>query len=233
MNQMNSPLARLLAGLGVAALLFGASHLNTSQAQEEEEEGTSLFSIDLDDIDLGDDSSLEETITYQGTASHAAPNYKPGTRVTITHYAGTISVRCTDSKGLTARLQYTIDGTDKSAMERYGKAIHIATWASNSSASVKTTIPGKYKGVSAVDLPLVVNLPLQANVVVNGREDWIQIMGCEGTVQATTRKNGIYVHGTHNKVVLSSTTGNVEADLTDEILAALNRGQPPAGTPAK
>ncbi len=200
-----------LLGWGLLSILAATP---AAEAQEDDEDG-GLFGIDIGEINL-DDENLDEIHTYEGTASQASPNYKPGTTVTITHTKGTITVRCTDTDGLTARLQYTLEGDNKDKLKAYGDALGISTWASNYSASVKTRVPGLYSGVDSAKLALTIMLPTRASLVINGSNDWIQVTDCTGTIKASTRQNGIYARGNFSSFNLSASTGNVELSLAPE-----------------
>ncbi len=203
----------LLAGFGVLAVAAWNQFNGSAVAQE----GGGLLDIDVGDIDLGDDTKGgEQSMSYDGQVGQDAANYKPGTPVYITHTKGTVSVRCTDSDGIQARINFTIEGTKEDAMSRLGDSIGIRTYASNSQGKVSTSIPGKWSGIDTVDAPLTVNLPREAKVNVTAREGWVQVVGCSGTVKATTSKGGIYVDGVLSSFDLSTSTGDIEIELSEE-----------------
>lgn len=195
----------------------------TSQADDEdlppstpeESTGGGLFDIDVGDIELTDSKGSAD-ITYDGSASQAAPHYKPGTVVTITHAAGPVTVRCADQPGLNARLQYTVRGGDKDKMQKFGDGFGIATFASTTQASVKTRVPAKIPGVSSWTATLTVNLPIQASVVITGAQDAVKVTGCTGSVKASTTKNDVYASGTLSGFNLSSNKGSVEVDMSGD-----------------
>ena len=202
--------AALLASLGVVALAAWSHSSAPAIAQE----GGGLLDIDIGDFDLGDDSKGgEQSMSYDGQVGQDADNYVPGTPVYITHTKGNISVRCTDSPGIQARVNFTVEGTKESAMQSLGDRIGIRTYASNSQVKVSTSVPGKYAGIEAIHTPLTVNLPREAKVNVTGGDGWVQVVGCTGTVKATTRNGGIYVDGVLSSFDLSTNVGDIEVEL--------------------
>jgi hypothetical protein len=210
----------LLAGLGALALFIAGHTSPIALAQDDEgaddEGGGSggLLDIDIGDIDLGDDSKGgEQSATYEGQAAQDAANYKAGTPVYITHTKGNISVRCTDSDGIQARINFSIDGTKQDAMQRVGNGIGLRTYASNTEGKVTSNVPGLQSGVEAIRAPLTVNLPRQAKVSITGGDGWIQVVGCTGTVKATTRKGGIFADGVLSSFDLSTSGGDIEVAL--------------------
>jgi len=200
----------LFVGLGALAITVWTQTNTPAIAQE----GGGLLDIDIGDFDLGDDTKgAEQSMSYEGQVGQDAANYKPGTPVYITHTKGNISVRCTDSPGIQARINFTIEGTKESAMQSLGDRIGIRTYASNSQGSVKTSVPGKWSGIDDITVPLTVNLPREARVNVTGGGGWVQIVGCTGTVKATTRGGGIYVDGILSSFDLSTNKGDIEIEL--------------------
>lgn len=198
--------------------------------EDEPSTGGGLMDVELGDFDLGPSKSLESTMSYEGQFSSSAPNYVAGTTVTITHSTGSISVRCTDQKGLTARLQYKLDGTNQDALKRYGDSIKLTSFASSSGATVKSSVPSRPSTISRSTVSLVVNLPLQASVSISGATDWVQVVGCKGSVKASTSKNGAFASGTLKSFDLSSGTANVEVELTDDaVITAASRASAPQG----
>lgn len=217
--------------VGLLVVLSSVLPLQVAFAQEEEEQqGGGLLDIDLGEIDLGEGKSLATESTYEGQALHSAPNYVAGTPVTISHSGGTVSVRCTDAKGLAARIQFKVDGTDQAAMKKLGDSIGIKTYASSANATVGTKVPGKTSGVTRVRADLVVTLPPQAQVIVNGATDWVQVLGCTGSVKASTKANGVFASGTYKSFDISSGTGNAEVELSDaSVLTATSKASAPNG----
>jgi hypothetical protein len=200
----------LFGAVGVLALAAWSQSTPHAIAQE----GGGLLDIDIGEIDLGDDSKGgEQSMSYEGQVGQDADNYKPGTPVYITHTKGNISVRCTDSPGIQARVNFTVEGTKESAMQSLGDRIGIRTYASNSQGKVSTSVPGKYSGIDAIYAPLTVNLPREARIHVTGGGGWVQVVGCTGTVKATTRGGGIYVDGILSSFDLSTNMGDIEIEL--------------------
>ena len=185
-------LARVLLFSALSLLALG-----TALAQDGDEGGsTSGSDIDvnalMNSIDLGPAGGNNE-VTYEGRLSSSAPNFVAGKAVTITHTGGTIAVRCMDAPGITARLGYTIYGTNQPNMEKYGKGIGISSWGDGNGGGVKTRIPAKLSGISRTDIPLTVNLPMEAKVTVVGGAGWVQIIDCKGTVKSSNGDGSAYV----------------------------------------
>jgi hypothetical protein len=85
-------------------------------------------------------------------------------------------------------------------------------------------------GVQAVNAPLVVTLPRQAKVSVTGGDGWVQVVGCTGTVKATTKKGGIFVDGVLSSFDLSTGAGDIEIALDPSaVLTATSRAAATGG----
>jgi hypothetical protein len=173
-----------------------------------------MKSMDLGPASVGEGDYVNE-MSYEGHLSQAAPGYKAGVTVTISHTGGAVTVRCQEQTGLTARLAYTIYGTNSVNMERFGKAIGLSAFGSSSMGNVKTRMPPKSAGITRWEVPLTVNLPPKANVIVVGGAGWVQVDGCEGTVKVSNTKDGVVISGTHSLVNVSSGGGDVKVHLTD------------------
>jgi len=196
----------------------------------EEPERGGLLDIDIDIGDLAATKGDQQSLSYEGQVQHNAPHYKPGTPVTITHARGNVSVRCTDSTGLQARIQYAVYGNSEDTMKRVGDSVGLKTYASTQNATVTSNLPALRPGVDRVDTPLVVNLPRDARVIVTASDGWIQVMGCSGTVKATARKGRVFAAGTYASFDATSSTGNVEIELSNEsVITAASRASAPAG----
>ena len=222
MKALTPTYTRQIALIGIFGVFAITAWSHTSQPAIAQE-GGGLLDIDIGEFDLGDDTKGgEQSMSYDGQVGQDAANYKPGTPVYITHTKGNISVRCTDSEGIQARVNFTIEGTKEDAMQRLGDSIGIRTYASNSQGKVSTSVPGKWSGIDAVHVPLTVNLPREARVNVTGGGGWVQVVGCTGTVKATTRGGGIYVDGVLSSFDLSTNEGDIEVELdaTAELTAS-------------
>ena len=224
--------------LTLAALVAFAMPTHSARAQEGDDEGGSGESsgsdIDMDalmnSINLGSDGSGGGEVSYEGRLSSSAPNFVPGKAVTITHTGGSIAIRCMDAPGITARLGYTIFGTNKVNMEKYGKGIGLSAWGDANGGGVKTRIPAKLAGVSRADIPLTVNLPMEAKVTVVGGGGWVQIIDCKGTVKSSNGDGGAYVSGSYTNVNVTSSKGDVKVELTDaSVLSGVNTVGAPGG----
>jgi hypothetical protein len=174
-----------------------------------------MKSMDLGPAAVGEGDYVNE-ISYEGHLSQAAEKYKPGTPVTISHTGGSVTVRCQEQTGLSARLSYTIYGTNGPNMERFGKAIGLSAYGAASSSSVKTRIPAKSSGITRFEIPLTVNLPPHANVIVVGGSGYVQVDDCEGTVKVSNSKGGVVIDGKHPTVNVTSGGGDVKVHLDAE-----------------
>ncbi len=224
---------RLLVMLSLTgALLAGSTAAYAQDEEPAEGSGGSDLGIDdiMKDINLGSEGASAE-VSYEGRLSSSAPNYAAGKPVTITHTGGTIAIRCMDAPGITARLGYTIYGTNKTSMENFGKGVGLTSWGDANGGGVKTRIPSKGSGISRVDIPLTVNLPLDAKVTVAGGAGWVQIIDCRGTVKSTNGDGGAFVSGTYTNVNVSASRGDVKVELSDaSVLAGANNVAAPGGS---
>lgn len=114
---MTIPRILTLAALCALPLL---SPISAKAQDGDEDEGSSESSgseLDMEalmnSINLGSDSSAGGEVSYEGRLSSSAPNFASGKAVTITHTGGSIAIRCMDAPGITARLGYTVFGTNK------------------------------------------------------------------------------------------------------------------------
>ncbi len=189
------------------------------------------WDIDIDDIQLDDSSAKgQEMVTYTGSQNQAAPDFASGAQVTITHTGGTISVRCVDRKGISARVDYALEGTNRAALSAFGKGLGLRVWGSKTSGGVQTRIPGASSSIKSRDLPLVVNLPTKARVRVNGGAGWVQVTGCEGTVAAANRNGDIAIDGTYTNISATAARGDVDIQLSeDSTLTGTNKIQASSG----
>lgn len=226
-------LPRLLLFVTLTGAISAGPSLALAQDEEEESSGGgSDLGIDdiMKDINLGGEGGNAE-VTYEGRLSSAAPNFVSGKPVTITHTGGTIAVRCMDAPGITARLGYTIYGTNKTSMENYGKGVGLTSWGDGNGGGVKTRVPSKGSGINRVDMPLTVNLPLEAKVTVVGGAGWVQVIDCKGTVKSSNGDGGAYVSGTYSNVNVSSSRGDVKVELTDaSVLTGASALNAPGGS---
>jgi hypothetical protein len=172
-------------------------------------------------IDLGGGSgtgnaTAAATLNYDGSIDQSANEYAKGKPVTITHSAGSISVRCQDRPGMSARITYNLRGTAEGPMEQMGKGIGISVVGGASGGSVKTRVPSKPAAVKESDISLVVNLPQEAAITVVGGAGFVQVMNCKGSVKASNKSGGIVINGTYTNVNLNAASGDVNAQISDE-----------------
>lgn len=200
----------------------GGSH----EAGGSDDATTEDISDIMNEIDLGpgDQSGGDESITYSGGISQTAPDYKPGTLVTVTHSGGTIAVYCQERDGIAARLSYNLAGTRKTALKAYGDGIGLAVWGNAGGGGVKTRMPSKPSSIQSADVALVVNLPTQARVKVVGGNGWVQVLGCEGSVAASNRSGDVQITGKLTNVWAQAPRGNVKVELDpDSRLVSTNK----------
>ncbi|MCP4809822.1 MAG: hypothetical protein GY913_25390 [Proteobacteria bacterium] len=182
-------------------------------AQDDEEFGFGDLDIDLDDIDLGEGSDGPSTMNYTGGHSERSEALSENAAVTITHYGGSISVRCTDSEEISARMDFNLEGTSETNLKAVGDGIRLQAQGKDTWGKVSTIVPGKRSGISTMDVPLSVSVPKNVRLTVNGRSSWIAISGCTGTVKAVTSAEGITADGTFSQFDLRAGAGDVSLDL--------------------
>ncbi len=174
-----------------------------------------MNSMDLGPKAVGEGDYVNE-ISYEGHLSQSAEKYKAGTPITISHTGGPVTVRCQEQTGVSARLSYTIYGTNGPNMERFGKAIGLSAYGAAASSTVKTRMPAKSAGVTRWEVPLTVNLPPHANVTVVGGAGYVQVDDCEGSVKVSNSKGGVIINGKHPTVNVTSGGGDVKVHLDPE-----------------
>lgn len=173
--------------------------------------------LDLDDIDLGDGPSsfdAAQSQTYSGSLNERRSGLAPGKPVTITHYGGPISVRCTDGDTLSARIDYVVEGTNTTNMERYGKGVRLSVWGDGNSGGAKTVTPSKGSGISSVSVPLVISAPKSVQLTVNAGSHWVEVLKCDGTVSVANKKGDVFVEGDLSRFTISAPGGSGTVKLT-------------------
>lgn len=174
----------------------------------------------------------QDEMTYEGGNSATAANYVRGKPVTITHAGGNLQVRCMDTEKLSARLQYTVYGTQEGPMESMGKGIGLAVWGDSTGGGARTRVPSKPSGVSRADVQLTVNIPAPttAVTVTQTGDGWVQMVGCDGTVKVTAGKGGAYVSGHLKGATVTATGGDVKVvQEEDAVFTATTTVSAPAG----
>ncbi len=188
--------------------------------------GLDLSGVDLSGADIGG----PELMTYSGGLLEKAPELAPGKPVRITHSGGTVSVRCQDATGLSAQLSYTLEGSDGPALEAMGAGIGLRAWGDEGGGGVQSQVPWKPASVTRADVPLVVTLGREAELIINNRGGWIEVLNCRGTVTASTDQGGIFASGVYSAFSLSSGTGDVTlkagegSEITGSSRAVANTG---------
>lgn len=167
------------------------------------------------DIDLSGPGA-EESATYEGGFTQRSKKVASNAAVSVSAASGTVTVRCTDTEFVEARVDYVLDGTNKDAMKRMGDGIGLATWGEGTSGGVKLAVPSKPSGVKTANIKLTVNVPKTAKLSVTASGDWIQVGGCNGSVTANAGRNGAYVEGDMTAFTVSAGSGDVKVVLGSE-----------------
>lgn len=167
---------------------------------------------------LAQDDPIVGELTYEGSNSGTAANYVKGKPLLITHAGGNVKVRCMDTEKLTARIQYTVFGTQEGPMESMGKGIGLAVWGDAVGGGVKTRFPGKPSGVSRAEVELTVNVPMGTTAVTVSQtgSGWAQVLDCDGNVKVTAGLGGAYVSGHLTGATVSATGGDVKVVQNDD-----------------
>ena len=188
-------------------------------AQDEEDP----FALDLDDIDLGGSAKSEaapSNLSYEGGYSQrSAGQVKPDASISITASVGTVTVYCTDTQYVEARVNYTIEGTEEPPMESYGNSIKVAAWGEVGSGGVKLIAGSRPYAVKNAKIQLSVNVPKESKLKVTSSGDWVQVNGCNGSVTASAGKNGAYVDGSLKSFAVSAGSGDVKVVTDTEVTA--------------
>jgi hypothetical protein len=172
---------------------------------------------DMDmEIDLGSSTKKgEELVTYQGDSSKNAPEYGAGTPLSIAHMGGNITISCVNREGISARVRYTVEGTDRAALKRFGDGVGLMARGGAGGGSVQTRIPGASSSIKSKDIPLVVTVPKQTKLKVSGGAGWIQVTGCEGTVSAANRSGDIMITGKLSAASAKAPSGDVTIEIDE------------------
>ena len=186
-----------------------------SFAEDEEEEfGFGDYDLDLDDIDLGGETAAS-TMTYSGGHTERSEKLDENAAVTITHYGGTINVRCTDTEEINARVDFIVEGTKEAPMQAVGDGIRLQAQGKGTWGKVSTIVPGSRSGIESITVPLVVSVPKQSRVTVTGRKGWVSVSNCIGTVKVANTEGDITVTGTYSQFDLRAPNGDVKLELSE------------------
>ena len=167
--------------------------------------------FDMDDIDLGSKNTKgQEMVSYTGNTSQNAPAYKAGTLVSISHTAGIITVNCVErDKGITARVDYMLEGVNRDALKRFGDGVQLKAWGGDRGGGVQTRVPSASSSIKSKEVALVVSVPVRARVKVNGGNGMVQVRGCEGSVAVANRSGDIRISGKLTSVTATAPGGSV------------------------
>ena len=171
--------------------------------------------LDIDDIDLGDESgpSAANTSTYTGSVQERKSGLGQDKPVTISHYGGTISVRCQEGDTISARIDYQIEGTNEPNMKRFGRGIGLKLWGDSNSAGVKTVTPSKGSGLVSTDVPLVVTAPKNVKMTINAGSYWVEVIKCDGTISVANKKGDVFIDGDLSRFSVSAPNGGATVKL--------------------
>ena len=178
-----------------------------------------MLLLALAHLALADDGDpIVGEITYEGGNSATAANYVRGKPVTITHSSGNLTVRCMDTDKLSARLQYTVYGSQEGAMQTMGNGIGLAVWGDSASGGVKTRVPSKPSGVRTAEVTLTVNVPKGANsvTVAETGPGWVQVTDCDGLVKVSAGAGGAYASGHFIGATVTASGGDVKVVQLDD-----------------
>ncbi len=174
--------------------------------------------LDIDDIDLGDGSSnsTAQTSTYTGSVQERKSGLGQGKPVTVSHYGGPISIRCQEGDTLSARIDYVVEGTNETNMERYGNGVRLKLWGDSNSGGVKTITPSKGSGVTSTQVPLVVSAPKNVRLTVNAGSYWVEVLKCDGQVSVANKKGDVWVEGDLSRFSVSAPGGSATVKLKSD-----------------
>ncbi|MCB9758935.1 MAG: DUF4097 family beta strand repeat protein [Alphaproteobacteria bacterium] len=170
--------------------------------------------IDLDDIDLGSSGHGDESSTYTGGLTERKNDLGDNVPVTVTHYGGNITVRCTEGDQISARIDFSVEGTDRDRLKAYGDGIGLAVWGDANGAGAKTRMPSKSSAIQRADVPLMVSAPPGTRLTVQGRDGWVQITNCTGALKASSTAGGVFAEGRYDSFQVTSQDGDVKVELT-------------------
>jgi hypothetical protein len=172
--------------------------------------------FDMDDIELGvKDAKGQDLVTYQGNTSQNAPEYVAGTLVSVSHSGGTIVINCMERDGIAAMVDYSLQGTNRDALKRFGDGIGLKVWGGGKGGGVQTRVSSASSSIKSKTVPLVVSLPRKAKIRVNGGQGWVQVRGCTGSVSVANRSGDITISGTLTSISATAPAGSVTAHLTE------------------
>ncbi len=162
----------------------------------------------------------QEEVTYDGSYLGDAPAYAKGKPVSITHSGGNLSVRCMETQGISARVQFTVRGTDKGAMQSFGDGVKMAVSGDANGGSVKTAIPSRGRGISFTDVVLTVSLPkgTSALSISHSGSGWVEVFGCAGNLKLTSGAGGAYASGAFTSVNLTASGGSATVEQEKDVL---------------
>lgn len=172
-----------------------------------------LASLLLSFANATDVDGIIGDLTYEGGLDQSATGYVKGKPVSISHGGGNIIVRCIDTEKLSARLPYTVTGSNEGSMKAAGDGIGLkASTDGKGGGVIGTRIPSRSSGVASIDAPLTVNIPAGASAVSVSQSGagWVQVQGCSGALKVTAGGGGAFASGAFTAVNVSAAGGAVK-----------------------
>ncbi len=171
------------------------------------------------EIDLG--GPEEAPLSYNGGfTTRSADKVATNAAVSVSSPVGTTTVYCTDTEYVEARVDYALSGPAGAPLEAYGKSFKVAT-TGGTTGKVTILAGTRGAGVKTSKVTVTVNVPKQARLTVSAGGDWVKVIGCDGTVSATS-KTSAYVGGPLDGFNVTANNGNivVEVEGDSKIVAA-------------
>lgn len=162
------------------------------------------------EIDLG--GPEEAPLSYNGGfTTRSADKIATNAAISVSSPVGTTTVYCTDTEYVEARVDYALSGPDGAPLEAYGKSFKAA--ASGGATGKVTILAGtRGAGVKTSKVTVVVNVPKQARLTISSGGDWLKVIGCDGTVSATS-KTSAYVGGPLDGFNVTANAGNIVVEV--------------------
>ena len=179
---------------------------------------TLLLALSFSSAHATDVDGVVGDLNYGGTLSEEASNYTVGKPVSISHSGGNITVNCSETPKLSARLPYSLTGSGEASLEAYGKGIGVkASGDGKGGGVVSTRMPSKTSGVATVDAPLTVNVPagVTALTVSQSGAGWVSVKNCSGALKVSAGAGGVFASGTFTSVNVTASGGDVKVVVAD------------------
>ena len=120
-----------------------------------------------------------------------------------------------DREGISARVSYALEGTNRDALKRFGDGVGLKAWGGPRGGGVQTRIPSASSSIKRRDVPLNVTLPRDVQLKVSGGAGWIQVSGCVGPVSAANRSGDIVIDGKLTRASAKAPKGDVTISIDE------------------